>query len=133
VADVDIKTQAISLLDAVDSVNLGDTATSETIYTVPTGYTCILDHVIIRNFSATAAGGIVTVGQTGALTDFLPSQTLTACNSTESVAILRPVPNATTLKHIQYIADDALILDVGTATTGACTATVEFWGRIYPV
>lgn len=132
-ADVDIKTQAISLLGAVDAVNLGDTATSATIYTVPTGFTCILDHVIIRNFSATAAAGIVTVGHTGTLTDFLPSQTLTACNSTESVAIMRPVPSATVVKHIQYVAADALILDVGTPTTGACTATVEFWGRIQAV
>lgn len=132
-ADVDIKTLTVALLGAVDAVNLGDTATSATIYTVPTGYTCILDHVIIRNFSATAAAGIVTAGHTGTLTDFLGSMTLTACNSTESVAILRPIPSATVVKHIQYVANDALILDVGTATTGACTATVEFWGTLYAV
>lgn len=130
-ATTQLNENAISLLGAVDEVNIGDTATSQTIYTVPTGKVCIPDHVIIHNLSATAASAVVTVGQTGALTDFLPSQTITALNSTDSVGILRPVPNATTVKHVQYSAGTAIKIDVGTASTGACLATVELWGRLY--
>lgn len=129
-ANVDLEEIAVSLLGAVDGVNIGDTATSETIYTVPPGKVCILDHIIIRNLSATAASAVVSVGQLGALTDFLPNQTITALNSTNSVGILRPVPNATTVKHIQYSAGTLIKLDVATASTGACTARVEAWGKL---
>jgi hypothetical protein len=128
---VQLNEKTVVLLGAVDSVDLGNTATSQTLYTVPTGKKCVPDHVIIHNFSATAASCIVTVGQTGALTDFLPSQTLTACNSTDSVAILRPVPNALTVKHVQYSAATDIKIDVGTPAAGACLATVEFYGILY--
>ena len=128
---VELNENCATLLDSADLVNLGDTATSQTIYTVPTGKRCILDRVIIRNFSATAASCIVTVGQTGALNDFLGSMTLTACNSTDSVALLRPVTSATVVKHILYAAGTALKIDVGTAAAGACLATVEFYGMLY--
>jgi hypothetical protein len=130
---VQLNEKTPALLAKALLVNLGDTATSQTIYTVPAGFTCILDRVIIRQFSATAASCIVTVGQTGALTDFLGSMTLTACNSTNSVAILRPIPSGTVVKHIEYTPGTALILDVGTAAGGACTATVEFYGTLYTV
>jgi len=122
----------VMLLGAVDDVDLNDAATSQTIYTVPAGYKCVLDHVRIRNLSATAASCTVTVGKVGALTDFLNTQTLSGLNAAKATGILCPVPNATTVKGIEYDAGDVLKIDVAIAAGSACTATIEFWGQIHP-
>ena len=125
----DLKEKAVALLGSVDSVDLNASAAT-TIYTVPTGKKCVLDHVRIRNLSANATNAVVTIGQVGALTDFLGSQTLSALNAAGATGILRPIPNATTVKGIEYTAGEVLQIDVATVASIACTATVEFFGTI---
>lgn len=117
-------------MGSVDSVDLNDDASSTTIYTVPTAKKCVLDHVRIRNLSATAASCTCTVGQTGALTDFLGTQTLSGLNAAAATGILRPVPAATTVKGIEYTAAETLVFRVVAAAGSACTATIEFFGTI---
>lgn len=120
---------AVTLLGSVDSVDLNSVA-ENTIYTVPTGKKCVLDHVRIRNISATCSSAQVTVGKDGAETDFLNTQTLSALNAGASTGILRPVPNATTVKGIEYVAGDVIIFDVSVAAGSSCTATVELFGTL---
>jgi len=127
---VDLKEKAVMLLGSVDLVNLNDAATSQLVYTVPTGKKCVLDHVRIRNLSATAASCTCTIGQTGALTDFLNTQTLSALNAAGATGKLTPVPHATTPKAIEYAAGTNLYFDVVVAAGSACTATIEFFGTI---
>jgi hypothetical protein len=127
---VELKEKAVALLGSVDSVNLNDAATSQLIYTVPTGKKCVLDHVRIRNLSATAASCTCTVGQSGALTDFLNTQTLSGLNAAAATGILRPVPNAITVKGVEYAASTLLYFDVVVAAGSACTATIEFFGTL---
>lgn len=126
----DLKEKAVALLGSVDSVDLNDDASSTTIYTVPTGKKCVLDHVRIRNISANCTSATCTVGQTGALTDFLGTQTLSGLNAAASTGILRPVPNATTVKGVEYTAGETLVFRVVVAAGVACTATVAFYGVI---
>ena len=126
----DLKEKAVALLGSVDDVDLNDDASSTTIYTVPTGKKCVLDHVRIRNISANCTSATCTIGQTGALTDFLGTQTLSGLNAAASTGILRPVPNATTAKGIEYVATNTLVFRVVAAAGVACTATVEFFGTI---
>lgn len=125
----DLKEKSVALLGSVDSVDL-NAAAQTTIYTVPTGKKCVLDHVRIRNLSANATNAVVTIGQVGALTDFLAAQTLSALNAAAATGILRPVPNATTPKGIEYTAGEVLQIDVTVVASIACTATVEFFGTI---
>lgn len=120
---------AVTLLASVDSVNL-NSAVENTLYTVPVGKKCVLDHVRIRNISADCASAQVTVGADGAETDFLNTQTLSALNAGASTGILRPVPNATTVKGIEYVAGVDIIFDVSVAAGSSCTATVELFGTL---
>ena len=127
---VQLNEECIALLDSVDSVNLNDAATSQLVYTVPTGKKCVLDHVRIRNLTATAASCTCTIGQLGALTDFLNTQTLSALNAAAATGKLTPVPHATTPKAIEYAAGTQLYFDVVVAAGSACLATIEFFGTL---
>ena len=120
---------AVTLLGSEDSVNLNVEAAT-TLYTVPPAKKCCLDHVRIRNVSANCTNAVVTIGQVGALTDFLGSQTLSALNAAASTGILRPIPHGTTAKSIEYTAGEVLQIDVATAAGVACTATVELFGTL---
>ncbi len=126
----DLFENGISLLGSVDSVDLNDDASSTTIYTVPANKKCVLHHVRIRNLSATAASATCTVGQTGALTDFLNTRTLSALNAAAATGILSPIPNATPVIGVEYTAGEDLVFRVVLAAGSSCTATIEFFGTI---
>jgi len=117
------------MLGSVDSVNLNAVAAT-TLYTVPTGKKCVLDSVRLRNISASCASAVVTIGQSGALTDFLGSQTLSGLDAAACTGILMPVPAATTVKGIEYTAAEIIQINVATAAGSACTATVELFGTL---
>jgi len=117
------------MLGSVDSVDLNAEAAT-TLYTVPTGKKCVLDYVRLRNISADCASAVVTVGQVGALTDFLGSQTLSGLDAAASTGVLMPIPAATTVKGIEYTAGEIIQIDVATAAGSACTATVELFGTL---
>ena len=122
----DLKEKAVAVLSET-TVSLAGVAAT-TLYTVPTGKTCILDKVVI-SVSADAGASTVTVGQVGALTDFLPTQTLTALNVAQAAGILSPVPNATTVLHVEYTAGEIIQMDV-TAANGNATNTVYLFGTL---
>jgi hypothetical protein len=127
----DLKMYSVALLGAVNSVDLNTSATATTIYTVPTGMKCVLHHVRIRNLSLTAASSTVSIGQSGAPTDFLTTQTLSALNAAAASGVLMPVPAATAAKQIEYTAGTALVIKTVAAAGSACTATIEFFGTIH--
>jgi len=120
---------AVALLGSVDSVNL-NSETQTTLFTVPTGKKCVLDHIRIRNVSADCSSATVTIGLSTALTDFLGTQTLSALNAAATTGILRPVPNATTVLGQEYTAAEIIQIDVSAAAGSACTATVELFGTL---
>lgn len=70
-----LKEKSISLLSSTASVNLNSVATTN-LYTVPTGKTAWITHIIIRDVSANATAAVATFGQTGAKTDWLQAQPL---------------------------------------------------------
>lgn len=119
----------VTMLGSVDSVDLNAEAQT-TLYTVPTGKKCTLDHVRLRNISDNCANAVVTVGQADALTDFLGSQTLSGLNAAASTGILTPLPSATTVKGIEYTAGEVIQIDVATVAGSECTATVELHGML---
>lgn len=127
----DLKAKAVALLGTVDSVNLNGTPNAETtIYTVPTGMKCVLDHVRIRNISANCTSATASFGAAGAAANFLGTQTLSALNAAGTTGRLTPVPNATTPIGYEYVAGTVLVMKLIAAAGIACTATVEFFGTI---
>ena len=119
----------VTMLGSIDSVDFNATAQT-TLYTVPTGKKCVLDYVRIRNVSADMALADCTVGQVGALTDFLGTRDLALLNAAASTGILASIPAANVVKGIEYTAGEVIQIDVTTAVGGACTATVELFGKL---
>lgn len=118
---------AVTLLSATTVTFAADGQT--TLYTVPTGKRCILSHATIVA-DADAGTTTCTIGQVGALTDFLPTQTLSNLDAQYDAVIVRPIPNTTPLKSKSYAAGTVIQIDVG-AHAGAAGNTVYLYGMLY--
>ncbi len=123
----DAKFKGLSLIAQV----LGEdfNVTSDTaLYTVPTGKEFTPFAVCISKASADLASSTVTLGQSGAKTDFLNTQTLSGCNAAGDAIWLMPVPNATPVGIVTYTAGEVFTLDHVAAAGGAATADVSVFG-----
>jgi hypothetical protein len=123
----DLKEKGIALLSTT-TLPLNAVA-AVTLYTVPTGKRCVLTQAILVA-GADASTSALTIGQVGALTDFLGTQTLTGINAAYDVAILMPVPNATTVMTKSYPATTIIQADVTTGSGGA-TNSLYLYGFLY--
>ena len=127
---VEIKTVpngALYPLSGIVTVSLA-AAANTTLYTVPTGYTCVIDHVDII-LGADASTSTITIGRSTALTDFLDTQTLSSLDADGDVGRLMPVPNATTPKQKSYAAGTIIQVAV-TAANGGATNYMILWGYL---
>jgi len=127
---VDIKTVpngALYPLSGIVTVSLA-AAANTTLYTVPTGYTCVIDHVdlILGGDASTSA---ITIGRSTALTDFLDTQTLSDLDADGDKTCLRPIPNATSVKEKTYAAGVIIQVNVTTGNGGA-TNYMIVWGYL---
>lgn len=120
---------ACALVARVESVNLNSVATTN-LFTVPAGKIFVPHYVILRELSADAASLTLTLGQTAAKTDFLGTQTLSGLNAAGAAGILTPIPNATTVKIIEYTAAEIFCVDITAAVGGACTGAFEVFGTL---
>ena len=125
---MDMNEECISMLASV-SVDLNSVATTN-LYTVPPGKKLVVDHVKLRNLSASAGSAVATFGQSGAKTDFLGSQTLSNLNAAGKAGKLMPVPAATPAAIEEYTAGEVFVIDVTTAAGSACTANAEVFGKL---
>ena len=118
---------AVGLLSTTTVTFAADGQT--TLYTVPVGKRCVLDHLVIVA-AADVGATTVTVGQVGALTDFLPTNTLSNLDAAYDAVTLKPIPNTTPLKSKSYAAATIIQIDVG-AHAGAAGNTVYLFGVTY--
>ena len=102
-----------------------DAIAAISLYTVPPGTRLLIDHVKVEAGSD-AAATIVSVGQVGALTDFVPNNTLSNLDAQYDVVIIKPIPNTTPLKNKSYAAGTVIQMDVTTAVGGATNAGLLF-------
>jgi hypothetical protein len=124
---VNLKEKAITLLSTTTVPLNADGQT--TLYTVPVGKRCVL-HGAMLIAGADAGTTTVTIGQVGALTDFLPTNTLSNIDAQYDAAYLQPVPNATPAKRKSYAAGTVIQMDVG-ANAGGADNTVMLFGTLY--
>jgi hypothetical protein len=127
---VDIKTVpngALYPLSGIVTVSLAATGQT-TLYTVPTGFTAVIDHVDII-LGADASTSAITIGRSTALTDFLNTQTLSSLDADGDVGRLMPIPNATTVLQKSYAAGVIIQVDVTTGNGGA-TNYMILWGYL---
>lgn len=99
------------------------TAAATTLYTVPTGKTAIIVAVVIRNNSASLAGG----------TDYDFTgwrQTVDLSGMTTASTTFRVIYATDNTSYTATTAGTAFQITVSTGSTAACTATIEVIGYL---
>lgn len=116
-----LKEKAITLLGSasVDMKNAGST----TIFTVPVGKVCRVIEAIVRDPTASLAGG-TSYTITGLRSAFSLNGSTTA---NTGVTVVRA---ADLVEQIEQAAGTAIQVTVTTGSTAACTATVDIFGYL---
>ena len=110
---------AFTRLATVTGVDM-KTAASTTLYTGPAGKTTFITHVVIRNPSATLAGGTVY-----AFTGWRQAVDLSSMTTLATDYFVLDVNHA---KYTALAAAAAFQITVTTGSTGAATATIDVFG-----
>ena len=111
----------ITKLATVSAVDM-KTAAATTLYTVPPGKTFHISRVVIRNNSASLAGGT-----SYSFTGWRSGVDLSGMTVTTGARTLLQLDNTT---YTPVAAVTAFQITVTTGSTLACTATIEVWGYL---
>jgi hypothetical protein len=106
--------KTICLLSKTTIADLSS-ATETTVYTVPTGKTCILAWSWLKVAGDVGANLAVTVGQNGAETDWVGTTNGDNLDAASDVIIIGPVPSATPATLKEYAAATVIKFDVAVA------------------
>ena len=112
---------AITLLSSTSSVDM-KTAASTTLYTVPTGKVCRLVSIVIRDTSASLAGGT-----SYSFTNFRQTVDLSSLTTLATDYI---VLDGNNVKYTETAAGVPIQITVTTGSTAACTATIDVFGYL---
>lgn len=113
---------AITKLSTTTAVNMQTAGGAQTLYTVPTGKVAYITHVVVRDISATLAGG----------TDYDFTQwrqTVDLSAMTTANTDYRVI-NGNDTKYQELAAATAFQITPSTGSTGAATATVDVFGYL---
>ena len=129
---MDLKKVCLALLASKSGVDLNAAADTETVlYTVPTGKKCIIDKVVLRDPSASAASAVITLGKSGgSCNEFLGDQTLSGLSATTKAVILQIIQNATAVAQTVLAAGESFACEITTAAGSACTVTMDVFGYL---
>ena len=127
----DFKEKGATLLGTatLDVTSTGQT----TIYTVPAGKRCVLDHVKIISGATASPTAVVRIGQNGATNDFVGEGTMTGLAAQYDAVRVVPIPVLLTPPKIKsYAAATVIEADVITADVdGGTDNTVYVYGTLY--
>ena len=121
-----LKELALSVLGTTSGVDM-KTAQKNNLYTVPTGKTAYIFAVIVREPSASMAGGTDYDLGTGANADTW-RQTVNLSSMTTSGTDYMVITGADVTKYTDCAAASVFGIKVITGTTAACTATIDVIG-----
>ena len=122
----ELNENAISRLATVSAVDM-KTAGKTNLYTVPTGKTLYVTNVVVREPSASMAGGTDYDFGTGANADTW-RQTVDLSSMTTLGTDYMVIAGADVTKYTDSAAASVFGVKVITGTTVACTATVDIFG-----
>lgn len=103
-----------------------------TLFTVPTGYRCVLSFALVVAGADAGATTQLSIGQDTAETDFIPANTLSNLDAQYDAVKLQPVPNTTPAKMKSYAAGTVIQAQV-TNQSGGATNTLYLFGFLYAV
>ena len=124
----DLRENSIALLSSTAGVDM-KTAAKTTLYTVPTGKTAYVTHVVVREPSASMAGGTDYDIGTGANADTW-RQTVDLSSMTTLATDYMVISGADVTKYTDSVAASVFGIKVITGTTAACTATIDVFGYL---
>jgi hypothetical protein len=116
-----LKENALTKIATVELVDM-KTAASTTLFTVPAGKSLIVDTIVIRNNSASLAGGT-----SYGFTNWRTGIDLSGMTVTTGYRKLFTVDNTT---YTPVASGAAFQITVTTGSTAACTATIEIFGHL---
>ena len=123
----DIRTVTDNLLSTTAIANLSS-ETQTTLYTVPISFTLILTKAyLVVDEGDVGNLLVVTIGQNGAVTDFVGTTNGDNLDAAEDCILMAPVPSATPAKLKRYAAGTVIEFDVATAGN-AVTGEVLLFG-----
>lgn len=117
----ELNTVAIARLATVSGVDM-KTAASTTLFTCPPGKTAYITHVIIREASASLAGGT-----SYSFTGWRQTVDLSSLTTAGTDYIVLDSNNT---KYTDLAAAAAFQITVTTGSTAACTATIDVFGML---
>ena len=126
----DAKEKTIALLSTTTVGTDLSTVGETTIYTVPTGKTCVLSEAWLK--AAGDVGGSLdfTIGQDTAETDFVGTTAGDNLNAANDVIICKPVPSASPTTQKAYAAGTVIKFKI-TAGGNAVAGTVYLFGFLF--
>jgi len=117
----DLKEKGIALLSST-SVDM-KTAASTTLYTVPVGKVCYISRIVVRDYTASLAGGT-----DYDFTNYRQTVNLSAHTTANTgYASIDPTDNT---EYVETAAGVAIQITVNTGSTSACTATIDLFGYL---
>lgn len=117
-----LREYAITKISTTTGVNM-QAAASTALFVVPAGKTLYIDHIVVRNNSATLAGG-TSYGATGWRASGIDLSGMTV---TTGYRKLFSIDNTT---YTPVAAGATLYWIVTTGSSGAATATIEVFGHL---
>lgn len=117
-----LKLDSATLLSttAITAMNVADI---QTLYTVPTGKTCILAFAFLEIDADLGDVAEVAIGSGAGANDFVGTTTTDNLDADGDVILLAPIPSTTPATLKAYAAATVISLDVvtaGNAVTGSC-------------
>lgn len=123
----ELKESGIALLSTTTvTTNLSATGAT-TLYTVNIGKTLILSHAYLTAGGDVGANLAVTIGQVGALTDFVGTTNGDNLDAANDCILIAPIPSATPATNKQYTAGEVIQLNVAVAGN-AVSGIVDLYG-----
>ncbi len=119
----------LSLLSTTAITDMSD-ADIQTLFTVPTGKTCILSHAILEVSGDAGASGVLTIGSGASASDFVGTTNVDNLDADGDCILMMPVPSATPATLKAYAAATVISLDVATAAN-AVTGSLYLFGILY--
>lgn len=121
------KEKFIALLSTTTVTTDLSTTGATTLYTVPIGKTCILSHAYLTCGGNVDANLAVTIGQVGALTDFVGTTNGDNLDAANDCILMSPLMSATPTTQKQYTAGEIIQINVAVAGN-AVSGIVDLYG-----
>lgn len=121
-----VKDNAITRLSTTSSVDM-NTATATTLFTVPTGKSCIITHVVVRNASTSLTTASYSFGFNSAtFNNVIANATHTELTGSTLYTVLIAMAGAT-----RGVAADTFKVLMNTLQGGAATTTMDVYGYLF--